>query len=53
MSENDAIKLENLKFLKPLSGIPANSYHQILNKKINKNLPKGGAIRWEDIDNEA
>ena len=53
LKKNEEIKLENLKFLKPLTGIPADCFQQILNKKTNKTLPKDAILHWSDIDNEA
>ena len=39
----------NLITLRPNSGISANQWSKVLNRKVNKNLYAGHNLKWSDI----
>ncbi len=53
IKKGSAISLEDLKFLKPLTGIPADCYLEILGKRVNKDLSKGAVLNWDDVYKDA
>ncbi len=49
ISKASLISLEDLKFVKPLNGIPANAYKEVIEREVKHEIQKGAFIQWEDL----
>ena len=52
LRKGDKLTEDVISIKKPVNGIPASEYKNILNKSINKDIQKGHAIKWEDLNDE-
>lgn len=50
ISEGEEISIEALSMKKPLKGISAEKYKEVLGKKVKRNISAGEAITTDDID---
>ena len=49
LNKNEKIKLNNIKFLKPDTGISANKYKSVLGKKLKKNVKRNAFLKYSDF----
>lgn len=47
--EGETIKLENLEFKRPGTGIRPDEVKYVIGKKIIRNIEKDEILKWEDI----
>lgn len=50
MKKGDVFTKENLRIIRPGSGLPAKYFDIFLGKKVNKNVSKGTPLSWDLID---
>ena len=50
MKMGDVLNEKNLRIIRPGLGLPPKNYDFLIGRKVNKDIKKGTAVRWEDID---
>jgi pseudaminic acid synthase len=50
LKKGDILTKENLKAIRPGLGLPPKYYDRLLGKRVNKDMQRGTALRWEVIE---
>lgn len=50
VAKGETVEIEKLSFKKPLSGISGEEYESIIGKKTVRNMKRGEALQWTDIE---
>ena len=52
MKAGDVLTRENLRMVRPGSGLPPKYFDVLLGKSVNKDIPKGTPVRWSIVHDE-
>ncbi|MDP7195561.1 MAG: SAF domain-containing protein, partial [SAR202 cluster bacterium] len=50
LKKGDTLTEKNMRIVRPGLGLPPKNYDFLIGRKVNKDIKKGTAVRWEDID---